>query len=338
MTDDADNPGIGQYGFLAVLRMLERRNGTQPRIGRSARLRDEFVRLGQDPFLAFPTSDLNEVDLNKRPAVVRSRFLGFFGAFGALPLNTTEEVQRWFAMGDNSFVTFVDIFATRFIQLYFRSWSDSRAITQFDHPGDDRYRLYMLGMTGLGTPGFQDRDSVHDTVKLNMVPLAMGRVKSAVRLRQMLELHFETDIDVQEMVPSWMEFEPDSVSKIGQQGATLGRNVHLGSRIQSIGEKICIHVRVPTLNAYKGFLPGGRENAHLRDIIFGYLGRIFEVDVAIWLPRSEVPSAQLGTSVELGWMACVAPIVPEDKKHEYVRGTIYRMDPTAQDHVVERAA
>ncbi len=338
MKDDLGPPEYAQYGFLALLRQLERRNGSMPRIGRSRRLRDEFVRLGQDPFLAFPDCDLNAVDLQKRPAIVRSRFLGFFGAFGALPLNTTEEVQRWFVRGDRSFVDFVDIFATRFIQLYYRSWSDSRAITQYDHREDDRYRLYLLGMTGLGTPSFLNRDSINDTVKLAMMPLAMGRVKSAVRLRQMLELHFQTDIEVQEMVPSWMEFEPDSLSKIGVQGASLGRNIHLGSRIQSIGEKICIHVRVPTLAAYRGFLPGGKQNAHLRDIIFWYLGRIFAVDVAVWLPRREVPAAQIGATVELGWMACVAPEVPQDKQDEFVRGTIYRLDPTAQDSAVERAA
>ena len=339
MTDAAgDIPEHARYGFLALLRHLERRNGASPRIGRSRRLRDEFVRLGQDPFLAFPDCDLNQVDLHRRPAIVRSRFMGFFGAFGALPLNTTEEVQRWFAMGDRSFVDFVDIFVTRFIQLYYRSWADSHAITQFDHREDDRFRLYLLGMTGLGTPAFLNRDTVNDTVKLNMVPLAMGRVKSAVRLRQMLELHFDTDIEVQEMVPSWMEFEPDSLSRVGMQGASLGRNIHLGSRIQSIGEKICVHVRVKTLAAYKGFLPGGPQNAHLRDIIFWYLGRIFEVDVAVWLPRGEVPAAQIGASVELGWMACVAPQVPEDQRDEFVRGTIYRLDPTAQDSAVDRAA
>ena len=338
MKDAAAVPEYARYGFLALLRHMERHNGSMPRIGRSRRLRDEFVRLGQDPFLAFPDTDLSSVDLARRPAIVRSRFLGFFGAFGALPLNTTEEVHRWFSFGDRSFVDFVDIFATRFIQLYYRTWSDSRPITQFDHPNDDRFRLYLLGMTGLGTPSFWNRNTVNDTVKLRMMPLAMGRVKSAVRLRQMLELHFETDIEVQEMVPSWMTFEPDSLSRVGQQGSTLGRNIHLGSRIQSIGEKICVHVRVDTLKEYKDFLPGGGKNAHLRDIIFWYLGRVFEVDVAVWLPRKEVPAAQIGVSVELGWMACVSPQVPPGRETEFVRGTIYRLDPTPQDSAVERAA
>lgn len=335
---DQDAPDFSQWGFLSILRHLERHSADVPRIGRSRRVREEAVRLGQDPFLAFPASDLNEVDLAKRPAVVRSRFLGFFGAFGALPLNITEEVSRWVQLGDRSFVEFSDIFATRFIQLYFRAWSDSRSITQYDHSFDDRFQNYLLGMTGLGTEAFQNRDSINDTTKLRMVPLAMGRVKSAVRLRQMLELHFETDIEVQEMVPSWMEFEPDSVSRLGTQGSSLGRNIHLGSRIQSIGEKICVHVRVKTLSHYKGFLPGGQENAHLRDIVFWYLGRVFEVDVAVWLPRHQVPAAQLGTSVELGWMACIAPKIPEGAENEFVRGTIYRLDPTAQDSVAERAA
>ncbi len=338
MKDEAATPEYAEYGYLALLRHLERRNPDLPRIGRARRVRDEIVRLGQDPFLAFPDCDLSEVDLMKRPPIVRSRFLGFFGAFGALPLNTTEEVFRWFDSGDKSFVDFADIFVTRFIQLFYRSWADSRAITQFDHARDDRFRLYLMGMTGIGTPTFHGRDSINDTVKLRLVPLAMGRVKSAVRLRQMLELHFETDVEVQEMVPTWMEFEPDSLSRLGVQGSSLGRDMHLGSRVQSIGEKICIHVRVPTLAAYRRFLPGGTGNAHLRDIVFWYLGRVFEVDVAVWLPRREVPAARLGATAELGWMACIAPSVPAGSENEYLRGTIYRLDPTAQDSAVERAA
>lgn len=335
---DWDAPDYTQWGFLSLLRHLERRNNSKPRIGKSRRLRDEFVRLGQDPFLSFPKDDLSAVDLAKKPAIVRSRFLGFFGAFGALPLNTTEEVERWLSHGDRSYVDFTDIFATRFIQLFFRAWSDSRSITQYDHNGGDQFRQYLMGMSGIGTPSFWGRDSVNDINKMRMNPLAMGRVKSAVRLRQMLELHFGADIDIQEMVPTWMEFEPDSHSRVGMQGSTLGRDVHLGSRIQSIGEKILVHVRVDSLKSYKGFLPGGQENAHLRDIIFWYLGRVFEVDVAVWLPRSEVPAAQLGATVELGWMACVAPEVPEGAEKEFVRGTIYRLDPVAGESATERAA
>ena len=314
-------------GLFATLRDLERRAGDRPRIGKNLRLREALVTLGQDPYLAFPDTDLARADFNAVPPMLRAQFLGFFGAFGALPLNWTEEVRRWFDEGDESFVAFTDIFATRFQELFFRAWSDANAITQFDHPGDDRFQTYMLTVTGIGSPAFRGRDNVPDTVKLRVAPLAGGRVKSPVRLRQMLQVHFDgrADIDVEEMVPSWLEFEPDALCRLGLQGASLGQNLHLGSRARSIGEKIYLHVRVPTLAAYDRFLPGGPDHTHLRDLTFWYLGQAFDIEVCLWLPQPQVCAAVLGQTTRLGWMACVAPD-PGNPDH-MTRTTRYRLVP-----------
>src|SRR5690606_2734290 len=48
--------GLRDRGWLATLRRIERETHG-PRIGRNARLAQEAVRLGQDPFLAFPAED-----------------------------------------------------------------------------------------------------------------------------------------------------------------------------------------------------------------------------------------------------------------------------------------
>jgi type VI secretion system protein ImpH len=316
-------PDQAQPGFLALLRQLERKGVGKPRIGRNQRLQHELVRLGQDPFLAFPDSDLSAVDMSQTPPQVRARFMGYFGPHGALPLNTTEEVFQWLSTGDRAFVAFTDIFASRFIQLYYRSWADARAITQFDHPDDDRFQKYLLSFAGMGTDAFRNQSEIADTLCLRFVSLFFGRVKSPVKLRQMLTLHLSYDITVEEMVPSWMAFEPDTLSRLGQMGSTLGQDMHLGSRIQSIGEKIMLHVRVDTIAAYRRFLPGGTDYTHLESIVFSYLGHAFEVDLALWLPQREVPAAKLGATAELGWMACVAP--PPGGDH-YVRGTTFRLD------------
>ena len=319
-------------GLFALLRQLEQSAGDKPRIGKNHRMHEALLRLGQDPFLAFPDMDLARVDLSMRPPMVRAQFLGFFGAFGALPLNWTEEIQRWYTAGDESFVAFTDIFATRFQELFYRAWADARAVTQFDHPTDDRFQTYLKALTGIGSPAFSDRDSVSDTVKLRLVPLALGRVKSPVKLRQMLGEHFGQDIrfEVEELVPEWLDFEPDSLSRMGLQSATLGRDTHLGSRLRSIGEKIVLHVHVPTLETYDRFLPGGPDHAHLRDITYWYLGQSYDIEISLWLPQPEVRPAVLGASTRLGWMACVAPD-PGNPDH-MTRATRYRLTPAHEDH------
>ena len=141
----------------------------------------------------------------------------------------------------------------------------------------------------------------------------------------MLAQRLEARIEIAEMVPVWLPFEPDALTSLGGQCSTLGRNMHLGARAQSVGEKICIHVHVRSYAAYRRFLPGGPDHALLRAITAWYLAQTFDVDVALWLPLGQVQPARLGQSTELGWMACVAPPAdpPPDKE---VRASLFRLD------------
>lgn len=297
-------------GFLALLRRLERDRPDRPRIGRSARLSEEIADLGQDPELAFPDAEFREVDA-ARPdrhgrTRLRTRVMGPFGAFGPLPLTTTEEAQRWQADGQGGFVGFADIFSARFLQLFFRAWSDSHAITQHDRPAEDRFAGYVAAVSGTGTPAFRNHDEFPDLARLPLVPVFGGRVRSAARLRQMLALHFGFEVTVEEHVPSWLVFEPDELHGLGQGGA-LGQNSYLGSRVASVSDRICIHLTLPDVDRYRGFLPGGSDNRMLSHLVFWYLGRVLDVDVALRLPPDQIPAAQIGKTTSLGWLAAVAP-------------------------------
>lgn len=293
----------GSQGFLALLRRLEREAPEKPPIGRAMRLRDEVLRIGQDPSLAFPAGDFAP----QRGDSLRTQVMGFFGPQGALPLNTTEEVARWLEGGDDSFVAFTDILATRFLQLFFRAWSDSRAITQFDHPGSDRFNGYVAAVAGTATPAFRDHDGLNDLARLPMVSLFGGRVRSPVRLRQMIETHLGVPTHIEEHVPYWMEFDSADTSALGQRGSSIGRDMYLGARVQSVGEKIRLDLRTGSLAEYRRFLPGQPGYQRLANIVFWYLGKTFVVDVSLALPASEVEPAMLGRSASLGWMAALAP-------------------------------
>ena len=51
-----------RFDLLALLRRLERSFPDEPRIGDSASRREEFVTLGEDPFLEFPASNISTAD------------------------------------------------------------------------------------------------------------------------------------------------------------------------------------------------------------------------------------------------------------------------------------
>lgn len=319
-----------QAGFLAQLRRLEREAVDKPRIGRSQQLSEDIVDLGQDPELAFPANEFSHTDASDagraRPRL-RPQFMGFFGANGALPLNLTEDAHRWKAEGDEAFIRFTDIFASRFIQLFFRSWSDSHAITQHDRPDDDRFASYVAAVSGNASPAFQNHDRFPDVARLPLVSIFGGRVRSAVRLRQMLEQYFGLSVSIDEHVPTWLEFDPEDMRPLGA-GGVLGQDMYLGRRLRSVNEKVCLRLHLETVADYHEFLPGKQRYQRLSDLVFWYLGKSYEVDLALSLPPDQIPPAQLGQSVALGWLAALAP--DADSDHEFIEIARFQLNPDAE--------
>jgi type VI secretion system protein ImpH len=307
------------FGFFALMRDMERGNPGKPRIGRNATLKDEVVTLGQDPFLSFPDANISHYEEREGlPPRMRSRFLGYFGPQGALPLNTTVEVNQWYARKDDAFVRFADMFTGRFQQLFYRAWADARGITQYDHGEDDRFQVYVGSFAGLGSVALRDRGAVADVARLPVVGLAGSRIKSPVRLRQILEEILKVSVTVQEHVPVWMSFEPGDLTRLGEQGSTLGQDCRMGSRVQSVNEKIRVSIRTESRAEYESFLPGARNFARLTDLLFWYLGVETEVEIAPSLPADQVRGAQLGgqaaagAGAALGWTAWMSPPPPQE--------------------------
>lgn len=315
----------GGWGFLNAMRYFERRAGDKPRVGQSNRVAQDVVEMGQDPYTGFAPDELSLFDPAATPPKVRPRFLGFFGPFGPLPHAMTREIDRWARNGDRAFVRFADIFVARFQQLFYRSWSDARPITQFDHPSGGQFPRFLRAFTGDASPAYDDVAPVDDTVRLRYTALLMGRVRSPVRLAQALKAHFGVRVEIEEFVPSWLDFQADDISHLGMQGMRLGQDVRLGSRVPSVCEKIIIHLYCPTLALYRGFVPGQKSHGVLRELVLGYTGGFTEVDVALWLPRAEVPPAQLGANTELGYTSALPQEGFKTLAHDMVRATQFQI-------------
>ena len=93
-----------RFDYFTVLRHLERIAKDRPRIGDSSALREEFVQLGQDPFMDFPASNIARVEArDNKPLTVFVKYLGLLGPQGALPLATTEEAYHYLLASDDAF-------------------------------------------------------------------------------------------------------------------------------------------------------------------------------------------------------------------------------------------
>jgi type VI secretion system protein ImpH len=289
---------------------------------------EDIVVVGQDPYLEFPASNVSGYE-EREGGVPRlyTRFLGFFGPQGALPLNSTVEAYAWMRGRDPSFARFTDIFSNRFLQLFYRAWADARPLVHHGRPKENRFLAYMTGFAGIGSEALANRDAIEDFAKAGFAGLVGPRIKSASRLRQLIRGIFDVDVDVEERVGSWLTFEPGDRMALGAAGSTLGSDAMIGARAYSITDKIRVRIRTRSLEQYLKFLPGGELSDRLTDLVFFYIGYRFEFDVQLAIPARYAPPARLGVSGQLGWTAWMAPGAADDDQRLFDDA---RFDPMEQ--------
>ncbi len=297
-----------RFDFLAVMRRCERSFPDRPRIGESGTRRDEYVALGEHPYLDFPASSLSGAEYDAQGRLrIFVKFLGLLGPQGPLPLATTEEAYSWWLARDDAFARFLDLLNNRFLQLFFRAWADARPIAHHDRPHDDRFADYVGTAIGIGTPPFRQLDAVSDMGKLAYAGLLAPQAKSAGRLRNFISGLFGVETEVEQFVGSWLALEPDDRTTLGGAQSTLGSDVLLGRSTYSVQDKIRIHIRMRDLDQYQRFLPTGDLCTPLTDAVFFYLGAELDWDVQLAIPAGRVAPVRLGRSGNLGWTSWMSP-------------------------------
>ncbi|QTL04418.1 type VI secretion system baseplate subunit TssG [Aquabacter sp. L1I39] len=297
-----------RFDMFNVLRRLERCHPDRPRIGQNATLREACVRLGQNPFLAFPASNLDAVRVDDAGTFhVMVRFLGMLGPQGPLPLATTAEALEWSSMREDAFARFLDIFNDRFIALFYRAWADVRPIAQHERPNEDRFADYVGSQIGLGRALFRDLDAVPDAQKLAHAGLMAPAAKSASRLEFVLAGVLGLDAQVEEFVGTRLAVEPADQTRLGTANARLGAEAMAGSSVFSVSDKIRIRIRTPSFPAYERLLPAGDHAEPLADLVLFYLGETVAWDMELALPARAVPPLRLNGRGALGWTCWLSP-------------------------------
>lgn len=305
------------HDLLGLLRRIERDHPDRPRIGDSAARDDEFVLLGEDPFLDFSASTLGRADRDREGRLrLYVRHLGLLGPQGPLPLAVTDEAHGWWLAHDDAFPRFLDLFNHRFLQLFFRAWADARPIAQADRPREDRFIAYVGGAVGLGSEIYRGLDSVPDRAKLAYAGVLAPRAKSACRLEGAIEGLFGVRVEVEEFVGTRLPFEPADHSRLGRANAGLGVDLLLGASVYSVEDRIRIRVFAPDLGTYARFLPGGDRCEALADLVFFVLGHEIEWDIELALPHRAVRPLALGGFGQLGYTGwLVARDAPPPEGH-----------------------
>jgi type VI secretion system protein ImpH len=290
------------HDLFTTLRATERSYRDRPRIGDSAAAREEYLSLGEDPYLDFPASNISRVDQDREGRLrLYVKFLGLLGPQGPLPLSTTSEAYGWWLARDDSFARFLDLFNNRFLQLFYRAWADARPIAQHDRPDLDRFAAYLGSAIGIGSSVYRGLDSVPDQAKLAYAGLLAPKAKSATRLQNAIAGLFEVEVEVEEFIGAYLPFDAADRSRLGQKHARLGVDLLVGSSVFSVEDKIRLRIVTKNMTDYERFLPSGDRCEPVADLVFFYLGHELDWDLELALPAREVEPVSLGRFGRLGY-------------------------------------
>ncbi len=294
------------FGFYAALRRIDCAHRQSPRLGSSRQLKDDVVRLSQDPALYFPPSTVSsfrngEEDLPPRMGVY---FMGLFGPNGALPLHLTEyALEREQRHKDRTFRAFADVFHHRMLSLFYRVWASAQPAVSFDRPEDDRFGEFLASLIGMGMPSLRERDAMPDLAKLHFSGRLVHQARNAEGLAALVRGYFGVPADIRQFVGEWLDLPEQYRCRLGETPATgaLGVTAIIGSRAYECQHKFRIIFGPIGLREYELMLPGGSSLDRLKAIVRNYVWDEFTWDVNLILKKEEVPPLRLGAGARLGW-------------------------------------
>lgn len=315
-----------RHDFFWTIARFEALNPSKPKVGHSVIRRDEYLDLGQVPFLNFPASNIATFDpgtAGTRPRI-RVKFLGLMGPMGPLPLTTTEEAYRWYRNsrqlnGGDAFTRFCDIFNNRFLQMFYRAHADPRPAQQMRQPLKDRFRDYVGSVIGIGTQDWRNLDTMPDYQKLAYAGLLAPRGVSASRIVHLISGIFGIEAEVEEFVGTYLDVDPEDQTRLGAAHAELGRGAMAGSRVLTVDTRFRLSLHVKNLREYENFLPGGHWADRLIDALSNAVGFEYDWEVELVLPRESIEASQLGGFGRLGWTTWVPDAFVTEDTPDHVR-------------------
>jgi len=296
--------------FFQAVRLLENAHPDKPRVGASLRPRDDAVRFGQDPSLAFePTAVRGFAPANARAhARLAVNFIGLLGPNGPLPLHLTEYARdRARNHGDQTMAAFLDVFHHRIISLFYRARAAGEPAISLDRQEADRFGDYVGSLFGIGSPALRGRDEIGDLAKLHFAGLMANQRRPAAGLVTVLRAYFKVPVEIEQFVGHWMRIPLDEQTRIGMidRGNRLGASAVLGRKAWDCQHKFRLVIGPLDYEDYQRMLPGGASMRRLLAWVRNYAGLVLDWDVRLILKQEQVPRLALGGR-RLGWTTYLA--------------------------------
>ena len=295
---------LKRAGLFAVLRQLEARAPSRPRIGRARRPDQSIADLAQEPGLAFEAATLSRIETRKGRPQVRGRWLGLTGPMGPLPSHLSEFAlyERRHAK-KRPFGDWLDLLAGRMLQLFYRAWAQSQPAAQADRPRDDAFAGWLAALTG-AMDGAGGKGSFHPRARVHYAGLFSG-LRSAVAIEDGLSHLLGQPVRVSEFMPRWRDLAVEDRTRLGSAYNRLGGDAILGRQVFSAADAFRVTVRAASWRDYRSMMPGGERFMVAAEAIEAFKPSHLEWDLCVELDDALAPPARLDGRGRLGWSTWV---------------------------------
>jgi type VI secretion system protein ImpH len=322
-----------RFDFFQAVRLLGRLDRGSS-IGLDQSPHREFVRFRCHNTLAFPAAPVHSIrKTSDGPPRMWIAFMGLTGRLGELPFHYTEFlIRRRHDFNDTTAAEFFDLFAHRFVSLYYRAWEKHYLPAQYDNERrldsvpDSGISQYLCDLIGMGTPVLRRMLLPEGRVKarrseapqarplpraaLLYAGLLAQQPHSAAALEGMLRDYLNVPVAIEQFRGAWRRLPPSEVScLLGESMANcLGEGAAAGDEVWNVQAGIRIHLGPLSYRDYRRFARVGSPDLQaIRRLARFFLGDSITFDIEPALRAKEVPACALGAGdPELGldtWLA-----------------------------------
>lgn len=299
-----------RFGFFQAVRLLEIFAAGRRPVGHDGPPAAETVRFGAEASLAFPASEVLDLDADDdaRPARMTVRHIGLTGPQGVLPRHYTTLVMERLRQRDRTLADFLDLFNHRLTSLFYRAWMKYRLHLGVRPDAHDALSTYLYSLFGLGTPGLRGRLAVDDRALLFYTGLLAQQPRSASGLAGMLADYFaDLPVGLQQFVGQWLALDPEGLTSLRLHGGNnrLGIDAVIGSRVWHTQSRFRVLLGPMTYARFCAFLPPGRASREVLALTRFFVGLELDFEFRLVLRAEEIPPCQLGSTgplaTRLGW-------------------------------------
>jgi type VI secretion system protein ImpH len=303
-----DNPC--SFEFFQAVRLLGRLSGGRVPVGQWANPQQEVVRFAVNNSLAFPASEIQEVEWPEEgPPRMVVNFMGLTGPLGVLPHCFSELVIGRVRAKDTTLEAFFDLFNHRIISLFYQAWEKYRFPIAYERERRDRLSHHFLDLIGLGSEGLLDRQDVLDDSLIYYSGLLSQLPRTAQALQQIVSDYFEVPVEIEQFAGAWYHIDRKTQCSL-EDGDGYSRQLAVGAVVGDAvwdqQSRVRIKLGPLTRTQYLDFLPNGTAFEPLRALTRFFGNEEYDFEIQLVLKREEVAPCELGsegpTAPQLGWV------------------------------------